>query len=581
MLQNVSTSLAGFVRANNGLRYMSDRNCILRREEQLLSKRGKVKLISGGGSGHEPAHNGYVGKGMLDAAVCGDVFCSPSATSIVDCLRMVAGPDESVLFIVNNYTGDRLNFGLAVERARSQYGYKHLEILLNDDDCSIMESMARKSVGKRGLAGCVLLIKMLGAMAELGYSMEEIVHFGKGLLQKGYIATFGFTFDVIDGKLQNVELGKGLHGEPGVYKMDHCNGFESIIYFALDRIAAKIAPYSDNDVVVLVNNLGGTSELMLGVFMSNLLPMLANDYNVKRVYVGNYFTSLSQSGLSVTLLNLKYSDKVLQYLDFKVQIASTLFGGQPSYGLPPSEVFNFEDRKEYQTNGNDCKFKLCFEESSQTTIRNVLKNIGCTLLENRELLNIYDRECGDGDTGTTIANGATALLASLESTLDVLHPAKMLQQMSQIMQLTIGGTSGAIYGLFLHAASIAFEEADNDSKIAVNHWLSALTSGNKAIMQYALTELGDRTMLDVLKRGEDELLNAILHNLPTLRCVEIFAWACEKEATNTRKMVPKSGRAAYCAAQSGRADFEHPDPGAYAVALWARALCVGYKKELY
>lgn len=577
MLQNVSTSLAGFVRANNGLRYISDRNCIIRREDQL--SKGKVKLISGGGSGHEPAHNGYVGKGMLDAAVCGDVFCSPSATSIVDCLRMVADPDDSVLFIVNNYTGDRLNFGLAVERARSQYGYKRLQILLNDDDCSIMESMTRKSVGKRGLAGCVLLIKMLGAMAELGSAMDEIVEFGERLLREGFIATFGFTFDVIDGKLHNVELGKGLHGEPGVYKMGQCNGFDSVVYFALDRIAAKIAPYSDNDVAVLVNNLGGTSEFTLGVFLSTLLPMLANDYNVKRVYVGNFFTSLNQSGLSITLLNLKYSDKILQYLNYEVQVASTLFGGPPSYDLPPSEAFNFDDLEKYQMNGNTGEFKLSFDESAQSIIKSILKNIGGTLLNNRELLNTYDGECGDGDTGNTIANGATALLVNLESTLDVRYPAKMFQELSKIMQMNIGGTSGAIYSLFLHAASNAFLEADDDPKITIKHWLWALTYGNSAIMQYAQTEIGDRTMLDPLKRGEDDLRRAILQNLSTVRCVEKFATACEIEAKATRKMIPKSGRASYCATQSGRGDFEHPDPGAHAVALWARALAAAYKEN--
>ncbi|XP_065074082.1 triokinase/FMN cyclase-like [Ochlerotatus camptorhynchus] len=577
MLSNVNTALSGFVRANNGLRFIQDRNCVLRREEQL--SKAKVKLISGGGSGHEPAHNGYVGKGMLDGAVCGDVFCSPSATSIFDCLRMVAKPDESVLFVVNNYTGDRLNFGLAVERARLQYGYENLQILLNDDDCSIMESMTKKSVGKRGLAGCVLLIKILGAMAELGHSMDELIRFGEGLLREGYIATFGFTFDVIDGKLHNVELGKGLHGEPGVYKMDVCNGFESILHFALDRIAGKIAPYTDTDVVVFVNNLGGTSEFIMGVFMSTLLKMLMNDYNIKRVYVGNFFTSLNQSGLSITLLNLKYSDKLLEYLDYEVQVASPLFGGLQSYDLAPSEVLNFDDRLESKVTGIAHEYKLCFAESSQPMIRKILKNIANSLLSSRDLLNTYDKECGDGDTGNTIANGAEALLASIDSKLELLHPAKLLQDISMIMQLSIGGTSGAIYSLFFQAASKAFAEADNDPKVTIKHWLWALTYGNDAIVQYALTEVGDRTMLDALRNGEFQLRDSLLQNLPTLISVEKFARACRMEAAATRKMVPKSGRASYCATATGKSDFEYPDPGAHAVAIWAWALYEGFKEN--
>ncbi|XP_055527178.1 PTS-dependent dihydroxyacetone kinase 1, dihydroxyacetone-binding subunit DhaK-like [Wyeomyia smithii] len=231
MLSNVNTSLSGYVRAHNGLRLIQDRNCIVRLDKEPSNH--KVKLLSGGGSGHEPAHVGYVGYGMLDGAVCGDVFCSPSATAIVDCLRTIAKPSDEVLFIVNNYTGDRLNFGLAAERAAALYGYKKLMILLNDDDCSIEDELVRRSVGKRGLAGSVLLIKILGAMAELGHSVEEMHRFGNKMLRGGHLATFGFTFDIVNNSLVNIELGKGLHGEPGVYKMQACDNFESIIDFIM------------------------------------------------------------------------------------------------------------------------------------------------------------------------------------------------------------------------------------------------------------------------------------------------------------------------------------------------------------
>ncbi|EDS40927.1 conserved hypothetical protein [Culex quinquefasciatus] len=199
MNSNVNIALSGFIRANNGLRLIQDRNCIVRHTRSGSSATTGVKLISGGGSGHEPAHIGYVGRGMLHGAVCGDVFAAPSATAILDCLRTVATDPggDSVLFVVNNYTGDRLNFGLAMERARSLYGYCRVRMLLNDDDCSIEDSM-------------VLLIKVLGAMAELGFSLDELYEYGDGLLRKGHMATFGFTFEMTDGdKLRNVELGKG------------------------------------------------------------------------------------------------------------------------------------------------------------------------------------------------------------------------------------------------------------------------------------------------------------------------------------------------------------------------------------
>ncbi|XP_053686635.1 triokinase/FMN cyclase-like [Sabethes cyaneus] len=516
MLPNVNTSLSGYVQVHNGLRLILDRNCIVR-SAACGSSEKKVMLLSGGGSGHEPAHVGYVGYGMLDGAVCGDVFCSPSATAIVDCLQSIATPNDEVLFIVNNYTGDRLNFGLAAERAAVFYGFKKVMILLNDDDCSIEEGLVRRSVGKRGLAGSVLLIKILGAMAESGHTIEEIYRLGNEILREGHLATFGFTFDIVNEKLVNVELGKGLHGEPGVYKLQTCDNFEPIIEFMIDKLSKKIK--TSSIVVVLINNLGGTSEFMLGVFMAILFKKLQKSYAVHRIYSGTFFSSLGTTGLSVTLLNLGYSDKLLSYLDFEVQ------------------------------------------------------HIAHALLTNRDLLNTYDRECGDGDTGNTIAKGAQAILDHLESaTIEILYPAKLLLDLSMIMQLNVGGTSGALYSLLLQTASTVFVEADRDSKVTIKHWIQALSRGNEAIKRYALAELGDRTMLDPLGQAELELKRVYSASLSTIEYIRIFSETCQRVAEDTRRMVPKSGRASYSAVESGQADYKCPDPGAFAISVWARAL---------
>ncbi|EDS44195.1 dihydroxyacetone kinase [Culex quinquefasciatus] len=577
MNSNVNIALSGFIRANNGLRLIQDRNCIVRHTRSGSSATTGVKLISGGGSGHEPAHIGYVGRGMLHGAVCGDVFAAPSATAILDCLRTVATDPggDSVLFVVNNYTGDRLNFGLAMERARSLYGYCRVRMLLNDDDCSIEDSMVARSVGKRGLAGSVLLIKVLGAMAELGFSLDELYEYGDGLLRKGHMATFGFTFEMTDGdKLRNVELGKGLHGEPGVYKMDECDGFESIVWFMMERMVKKVPEFAE--VVVLVNNLGGTSEIVVGVFLDVLTKLLETRYRIRRIYCGTYFSSLSQVGLSVTLLNLAYNEQLLVYLDHEVQVASKLFGSGQSFHLEPSDRVKFDTIVEVETRPNPDLFKIKLQESSTSLVNNTLHHIAQVLQTSRDLLNAFDRECGDGDTGNTIANGATALLAALATaSIDLLHPAKMLQDISTILQLSIGGTSGAIYSLFFQAASKAFQTSTTNRVTAVtlNHWLTALAAGNDAIVQYALTELGDRTMLDPLRQGEFRLRTAVQQGLPAMDCVEIFAAACGEAAKDTQHMRPRSGRATYSAsAGDGSVDYRFPDPGAHAVSIWARSL---------
>ncbi|KAL9700560.1 hypothetical protein quinque_004001 [Culex quinquefasciatus] len=447
MNSNVNIALSGFIRANNGLRLIQDRNCIVRNTRSGSTSTTGVKLISGGGSGHEPAHIGYVGRGMLHGAVCGDVFAAPSATAILDCLRTVATDPggDSVLFVVNNYTGDRLNFGLAMERARSLYGYCRVRMLLNDDDCSIEDSVVARSVGKRGLAGKVLLIKIMGAMAELGFSLDELYEYGDGLLRKGHMATFGFTFEITDGdKLRNVELVK----------------FDTIV--------------------------------------------------------------------------------------------------------------------EVETRPNPDLFKIKLQESSTSLVNNTLHHIAQVLQTSRDLLNAFDRECGDGDTGNTIANGATALLAALATaSIDLLHPAKMLQDISTILQLSVGGTSGAVYSLFFQAASKAFQTSTTNrfAAVTLNHWLTALAAGNDAIVQYALTELGDRTMLDPLRQGEFRLRTAVQQGLPAMDCVEIFAAACGEAAKDTQHMRPRSGRATYSASGGdGSVDYRFPDPGAHAVSIWARSL---------
>ncbi|XP_055620918.1 triokinase/FMN cyclase-like [Toxorhynchites rutilus septentrionalis] len=575
MLSSVNCSLVGYIQSQQGLRFIQDRNCIVRRKNELIRRR--VKLISGGGSGHEPAHIGYVGKGMLDGAVCGDVFCSPSAESIVDCLRCVAEPHEDVLFIVNNYTGDRLNFGLAVEKAQSLYGYRNVKILLNDDDCSIDESLTRKSVGKRGLAGCVLLIKILGAMSDLGYAIDDLEKFGSGLLQSGSITTFGFTFNVVDNRLNNIELGKGFHGEPGLYKLDSCDDFAPIIRFMIDKICKKITP--PTDVVVLVNNLGGTSEFVMGVFVNTLCTILEQHFRIRRVYTGVFFSSLSQTGLSVTLLNLAYSEQLFSFLDYEVQVGSSLFGGSMNFSGPISEVQVIKDSTD-DTNLSSTVYKLKFQNRNQRNVRNIIEKIAQKLLSSRSILNTYDKECGDGDTGNTIANGAMALLRQLDQDLDLLHPAKMLQDISNILLLSIGGTSGGLYSLFFQAASMAFVEADDEPAVTVKHWLEALRKGNEAIMWYALTEEGDRTMLDPLKQAEASLQSLVDRNRDAVDCCRIFAETCEAAARATQHMVPKSGRASYSATESKNVNYNHPDPGSHAVAIWARVLHETYRDNL-
>ncbi|XP_029724973.1 PTS-dependent dihydroxyacetone kinase 1, dihydroxyacetone-binding subunit DhaK [Aedes albopictus] len=575
-LSDVGNSLQGLILSHGGLQLLKERNCITRLEPAL--KDGKVKLISGGGSGHEPAHAGYVGQGMLAGAVCGDVFSSPSVTAILDCLRTVCDKDGSAIFIVKNYTGDRLNFGIALELARATYGFRDVRMLLVGEDCSIEDRNVRKSVGKRGLAGVVLVHKVLGAMAEMGLSIEEIYKFGKGLASDGNLTTIGFTFELKEGILENIEIGKGIHGEPGVYKMQASNDFNEIIEFIIGKLITNVPKSSE--VVLLVNNLGGTSEFLMGVFIDCLAKKIDASYNVKRIYCGAYLTSLDQAGISVTVLNLGYSPKLLDYLNYEVNVPSTLFGFQSRFNKLPSKVIKVGTLQpmKIQPNSTACEIGEFGAKLAKTIVHYVCEAlISCTAM-----LNTIDKELGDGDTGSTIAKGAESILKHLiANKLDLKHPGIMLQQISVILQQDMGGSSGALYSLLLQGVASTFMTPPEDNQhISVKHWSEALKAGNDTIVKYAFTELGDRTMLDPLREGEERLRQSIAQDLPVLACVESFTKGCEEAARATQDMVPKSGRAAYSASVENSKPNSFPDPGAHAVSIWARALLEACKQVI-
>ncbi|EAT43577.1 AAEL004970-PA [Aedes aegypti] len=574
-LSDVGTSLQGLILSHGGLQLLKERNCVIRLENHPSD--GKVKLISGGGSGHEPAHAGFVGKGMLTGAVCGNVFSSPSVTAILDCLRAVTDRDGSAIFIVKNYTGDRLNFGIALELARATYGFRDVRMLLVGDDCSIEDHNVRKSVGKRGLAGVVLVHKILGAMAESGLPVDEVYNFGKGLVAGENLATIGFTFELKDGILENIEIGKGIHGEPGVYRMEAGKDFEKIIEFIISKLMISVLKFTD--VVLLVNNLGGTSEFLMGVFIESFLHKIETVYNVKRIYSGAYLTSLDQAGISVTVLNL--SLKLLDYLDYEVSVPSTLFGSRSRFTQLPSKTIKIETLEPMiiQQSLSSCEVSSDFGAKLASMIVHFVCEalISCTVM-----LNTIDKETGDGDTGSTISKGAESVLKHLKTKkLDLVHPGILLQQISVILQQEMGGSSGALYSLLLQGAASVFMNPSEDSQpIDVKHWSQALKNGNDTIVKYALTQLGDRTMLDPLREGEQRMKQSIEQGLSLLECVESFTKGCEEGARATQNMVPKSGRAAYAASAENTKSYTYADPGAHAVSIWARALLEACKQVI-
>ncbi len=290
---------------------MSNDNVIVRTNK----KEGKVALISGGGSGHEPAHGGYVGKGMLDAAVAGAVYTSPTPNPIYEAIKAIA-TDKGVLMIVKNYTGDVMNFEMAGEMAQME-GIE-VDYVVTNDDVAVDGSLY--TVGRRGVAGTIFVHKCAGAMAETGADLPEVKAVAEKVIAN--VRTMGVAinpstvpaagepgFVLADDEM---EVGIGIHGEPGVATAKLAEADE-IVDQLLDKILADI-DYAGSEVAVMVNGSGGTPLMELFIVNNRVADVLAEKgISVYKTYVGNYMTSLEQEGFSISLLKL--DDQLKELLD--------------------------------------------------------------------------------------------------------------------------------------------------------------------------------------------------------------------------------------------------------------------------
>ena len=276
-------------------------------------KQGKVALVSGGGSGHEPAHGGYVGEGMLDGAVAGAVFTSPTPDQVYEAIKAVdAG--EGVLLVIKNYTGDVMNFEMAGEMAQMD-DIKIAQVVVNDD---VAVDGSLYTVGRRGVAGTVFVHKIAGAKAEQGAELEEVQRVAQKVVDN--VRTMGVAirpctvpaagkpgFELGEDEM---EVGIGIHGEPGTHK-EKLRPADEIVDHILDKILADI-DYTGREVAVMVNSSGATPLMELFIINNHVADVLAEkDIKVYKTFVGEYMTSLEMEGFSVSLLRLDDEMKAL------------------------------------------------------------------------------------------------------------------------------------------------------------------------------------------------------------------------------------------------------------------------------
>ncbi|XP_076023789.1 triokinase/FMN cyclase [Genypterus blacodes] len=565
----VDEALCGLVRASGGLSLLRSHRVVLRSDTDNL--KGKVALLSGGGSGHEPAHGGYIGSGMLSAAVAGGVFASPPPASILAAILSLHKAGASgVLLVVKNYTGDRLNFGLAAEQARN-HGVA-VDMVIVAEDCAFDQP---SKAGRRGLCGTVFVHKLAGALAEEGCSLDQIVGKMMGVM-KG-IGTLGVslspcsvpgclpTFDLPPG---HMELGLGIHGEPGI-KRSKVASADEVVKTMMDHMtnpdSQSHLPLKPGDtVVVCVNNLGALSCLEMAVVTRAAITCLENrGMAVARVMSGSFMTSLEMAGVSLTLM--KADQEILRLFDAKTSapawpnLSSVCVSGRNYVTDPPT----MDMRPQDDTHA---------EGPLSHVMREALGNVCSTLREKQEELNALDRAAGDGDCGNTHMQAAKAIQEWLQGHAVPGCPGQLLSVLAGLVQERMGGSSGALYSLFLTAAAGHVTEGRNNPAA----WASAMHAGTQAMRRYGGADPGDRTMLDALCPAVDELMK--LTTVPPGGEMAIMQAAVQKAASgaeSTRDLIARAGRASYIAAER----VTLPDPGAVAVAAIFKAVLESLERQ--
>lgn len=490
--------------------------------------KSRVAVISGGGSGHEPAHAGFVGKGMLTAAVCGDLFASPSVDAVLNAIVAVTG-DRGCLLIVKNYTGDRLNFGLAAEKAK-RYGLK-VEMVIVADDIALPDNKQ-----PRGIAGTALVHKIAGYAAEHGKSLGEVRDIAQQACDN--LWSLGVAMqtcnlpgsDDEEGRIRkgHVELGLGIHGEPGASVVDTQNSKE-IIDTLVNALKARAG---EGRFAVLINNLGGVSALEMALLTKELAYSALKEQIAWLIGPALLVSSLDMKGFSLSLLKL--NDLFEKALHEDVE---TLGWQKPVAFAPLRTVAHsaIHDRVEYTSSENP---QVAGYVSAATDT--------LSGLENR--LNALDAKVGDGDTGSTFAQGARDIAQYLGAgKLPLNDLPALLLLVGERLATVMGGSSGVLMSIFFTAAGQKLHDGQSLPE--------ALLSGLAQMKQYGGADLGDRTLIDALQPALEALQKGDLH---------AAARAAKEGAEATANMVKAgAGRSSYVNKENLEGVM---DPGAVAVA---------------
>jgi dihydroxyacetone kinase len=552
----VEEMLRGLVLLQPGSALLREHKVMVRAETEQQRDQ-QVAVISGGGSGHEPAHAGYIGAGMLSAAVAGEVFTSPSSDSVFAAIKAVARKPGALL-VVKNYTGDRLNFGVAAEMARVE-GIP-VEMVIVDDDVALKATGG--ATGARGLAGTVFIHKLVGAAAAEGRSLADVASTGRAAVES--LATMGVSFSAgtspavgrpgFELREREMELGLGIHGEPGAKRTD-LQTADEVTETLLTEILKHGRFGDEKRVAVMVNNLGATTEMELAIVARHTMPFLeSKGFTVERLYAGTFLSSLDMAGISISVLGV--NDERLRWLDAATTAPAWPNAPKQPPGKPDAQI----GARSTTTVGSPTGEGPQSETGRRTKL--AIEAACRALIDAEGELTELDRVTGDGDLGISMERAARAVQRSLGSyPLDDL-PAT-LKALGHTLRRELGGSSGPLYGvLFLRCGNVLA----NSGATGLAQWVEALEQGCLAISELGGAKPGDRTMLDALDPFVKTLKNSV-GGKTWREGVVAAVEAAELGVEATTQMKPRVGRSSYL----GDRVLGFPDPGAKAITIWVGA----------
>ncbi|MQR87547.1 dihydroxyacetone kinase subunit DhaK [Bacillus megaterium] len=533
--------------------------------------KSKVSIISGGGSGHEPAHAGYVGKGMLDAAVCGDVFASPSQIQIYQAIKETAS-DKGTLLVIKNYSGDMMNFKNAAYLAEED-GIQ-VDYVKVDDDIAVQDSLY--TVGRRGVAGTVLVHKIAGAAAERGYDLPKVKEAAENAIANVKSIGFGLTSCTVPAKgtptfeiaEDEMEFGVGIHGEPGIRREKIISADELAERTVTSLLKEVGIEDGKEEVAVLINGFGSTPLQELYLLNHSVIRELSRrNVTIARTFVGNYMTAIDMAGASISIMKLDENLKSLlseecdtPALKIKGEVPAVTYDEIIGTVEAPKVSYEVQTNKEYSV-----------VTENRLTLNNIIfmvDQMSECIIRNEVPFCELDSHAGDGDFGMSVAKGFKQLKAEWHEILENKSNdiGNFLEACSIVIMEHCGGASGPIWGSAFRAAGKNTESKTELTLTEFAEMVQASVKGIQATGERSFGRgavVGDKTLIDALVPYADTLTSSAVEGESLKDALVKAAEAAVEGAKSTEQIVARMGRAGTV----GERSLGYPDAGAHGLGV--------------